>query len=153
MPDDAQLHAWSALVAVYQSVLHDVVQALEGEAALDSGVFSALAYLARAEPSGRLPLGALHDLMHPRYSQPGLSRLVQRMESAGLLERRSDPIDGRATLLAVTRRGRTCFRRAHAVYSAAVREHFLEHLEPCEQARLAADLGRVLVRRAETARG
>ena len=27
-PQAPQLHAWSALVAVYQSVLHDVVQAL-----------------------------------------------------------------------------------------------------------------------------
>ena len=51
VPPDPQLQAWSALVAVYQSVLHDVVQALETEAGLDSGVFSALAYLARAEPA------------------------------------------------------------------------------------------------------
>ena len=29
-------------------------------------------------------LSELHELMHPRYSQPGLSRLVQRMEADGL---------------------------------------------------------------------
>ena len=91
MPDDQQLRAWSSVVAVYQSVLHDVVRSLETDAGLDSGVFSALAYLARADPPGRLRLGDLHDLMHPRYSQPGLSRLVQRMEADGLVERRTDP--------------------------------------------------------------
>ena len=37
---------------------------------------------------GRLRLSELHELMHPRYSQPGLSRLVQRMEADGLVERR-----------------------------------------------------------------
>ena len=96
MAGDSQLRAWSAVVGVYQSVLHDVVRALEDEAGLDSGVFSALAYLARAEPAGRLRLSELHELMHPRYSQPGLSRLVQRMEADGLVERRPDPGDGRA---------------------------------------------------------
>ena len=44
-----------------------------------------------AEPSGRMRLSELQELMHPRYSQPGLSRLVQRMEADGLLERRADP--------------------------------------------------------------
>jgi hypothetical protein len=34
---------------VYQSVLHDVVAALDDEAGMDSGVFSALAYLERAD--------------------------------------------------------------------------------------------------------
>ena len=66
-------------MAVYQSVLHDVVRALETDAGMDSGVFSALAYLARAEPRGRMLLTELVELMHPRYSQHGLSRLVQRM--------------------------------------------------------------------------
>jgi len=115
-------------VAVYQSVLHDVVRALEDDAGLDSGVFSALAYLWRAEPVGRLRLSELQDLMYPRYSQPGLSRLAQRMEVDGLVERRADPSDGRAAVLIMTRAGRVRFARADAVYRAAVREHFGRHL-------------------------
>jgi DNA-binding MarR family transcriptional regulator len=126
--DERRLDAWSALVAVYQSVLHDVVRALEDDAGLDSGVFSALAYLARAEPAGRIRLGVLQELMHPRYSQPGLSRLVQRMEADGLVVREADPDDGRATVLAMTRAGRTRFAKADAVYTAALQEHFGRHL-------------------------
>jgi DNA-binding MarR family transcriptional regulator len=128
-PDDAeQLDAWSALVAVYQSVLHDVVRALESEAGLDSGVFSALAYLARNEPAGRMRLSVLHERMHPRYSQPGLSRLVQRMEADGLVERRTDPDDGRAAVLVMTRAGKARFAKADDVYTAALRDHFGRHL-------------------------
>jgi DNA-binding MarR family transcriptional regulator len=127
---DEQLEAWSALVAVYQAVLHDIVRALEDDAGMDSGVFSALAYLARAEPPGRMRLSELVELMHPRYSQPGLSRLVQRMEADGLVARRADPDDGRATVLFTTRAGRARFARADAVYSDAVREHFGRHLGP-----------------------
>lgn len=137
------LEAWSALVGVYQSVLHDVVHALEDEAGLDSGVFSALAYLARAEPAGRLRLSELHELMHPRYSQPGLSRLVQRMEADGLVERRPDPGDGRATLLVMTRAGRARFNRADAVYTNALREHFGRHLSVSQARALEAALAPV----------
>jgi DNA-binding MarR family transcriptional regulator len=138
--DDRRLDAWSALVAVYQSVLHDVVRALEDEAGLDSGVFSALAYLARAEPAGRMQLGVLQKLMHPRYSQPGLSRLVQRMEADGLVVRKTDPDDGRATVLAMTRTGRARFAKADGVYTAALQEHFGRHLTGAQAQALEAAL-------------
>jgi DNA-binding MarR family transcriptional regulator len=138
--DEQRLEAWSALVAVYQSVLHDVVRALEGEAGLDSGVFSALAYLARAEPAGRIRLGELQELMHPRYSQPGLSRLVQRMEADGLLSRAPDPDDGRATVLVMSRAGRARFGKADAVYTTALQEHFGRHVTAAQARALEAAL-------------
>ena len=133
-------HLWSALVAVYQTVLRDVVAALERDGGIDSGVYSVLAYLERAEPPGRLPLRTLQELMHVRYSQPGLSRLVQRMEQDGLVERRRDPGDGRAFTLVLTRGGRACFRRAHAVYRAALREHLGRHVGAADATRLAGTL-------------
>jgi DNA-binding MarR family transcriptional regulator len=109
---------WTAIVAVYQPVLRDVVTALERDAGIDSGAYSVLAYLDQA--GGRLPLRELQELMHVRYSQPGLSRLVQRLEGDGTVERRVDPGDRRATTVALTRRGRLRFRRAHDVYVAAL---------------------------------
>jgi DNA-binding MarR family transcriptional regulator len=142
------LEAWSALVAVYQGVLHDVVGALEGEGGIDSGMFSALAHVARAD--GAIPLAELQRLMYPRYSQPGLSRLVQRMEAEQLVERRIDPADGRATTVHLTRSGRSRFARADAVYRRAVDQHFSRHLATTERTRLAADLERVVDRRKET---
>ena len=106
------LAAWSTLVAVYQAVLHDVVRALGEEASMDSGVFSALAYLKRAETPHRMRMSELQARLHPRYSQPGFSRLVQRMETDGLVERRADPADGRAAILTTTRVGRRAYDRA-----------------------------------------
>jgi DNA-binding MarR family transcriptional regulator len=147
------LQAWSALVAVYQAVLHDLVRALEHAAGIDSGVFSALAHLQRADPPGQLPLAELQRLMHPRYSQPGLSRLAQRMEASGLVERRANPTDGRATTLHVTRAGRVRHERANAIYVEAVREHFLAFLSARERDRLANDLESVLARRTRSLKG
>jgi DNA-binding MarR family transcriptional regulator len=123
---DETQRLWSALVAVYQPVLRDVVGSLERDARIDSGAYSALAYLERA--GGRLPLRELHDLMRVRYSQPGLSRLVQRLEQDGLVERIVDPADRRATTVRLTRTGRTRFRRAHEVYVRALDEHLGRHL-------------------------
>jgi DNA-binding MarR family transcriptional regulator len=140
---DADLAAWSALVRVYQDVLHEVVAALERDAGIDSGMFSVLAHLERASEPGRMPLNELQRLMYPRFSQPGLSRLVQRMEAAGLVERRRDPVDGRATNLVATRAGRARFRRANATYARAVHEFFGAHLTAAERKRLTADLDRV----------
>ncbi len=119
-PEQTQ-RLWSALVAVYQPVLREVVDALERDAGIDSGTYSALAYLDQA--GGRMRIGDLHALLRVRYSQPGLSRLVQRMERDGIVERHIDPDDRRGTVVSLTRRGRTRFRRAHEVYTAALGEH------------------------------
>jgi DNA-binding MarR family transcriptional regulator len=145
-PDEA----WSTLVSVYQAVLHDVVQTLGEQAGMDSGVFSALAYLERADPPHRMGMSELQQHLHPRYSQPGLSRLIQRMEADGLVERRPDPVDGRAAVLVTTRAGRRSYARANAVYSEAVREHFGRHLQPRDAAQLADALRGVLARRVTT---
>ena len=115
------LEAWTAIVAAYQSVLHDLVAVLEREARIDSGVFSALAYLDRAAPPHRLPMSDVQRLMHPRYSQPGFSRLVSRMEQDGLVRRTPDPDDGRAVVLVSTRAGQARYTRANAVYTATVK--------------------------------
>ena len=140
------LASWSALVTVYQSVLHDVVAELD-RIGMDSGVFSALAYLERATPAHRLPMAELQRAMHPRYSQPGFSRLVQRMEADDLVERRADPDDRRATIIVTTRTGRKQFRTANAIYVAALGTSFGSHLSADEHKRLATMLERVAARR------
>jgi DNA-binding MarR family transcriptional regulator len=144
MTDADPLTTWSAVVTLYQAVLHDVVGRLGEEAGMDSGVFSALAYLERSEPRHRMRLAELQQLMHPRYSQPGLSRLVQRMEADGLVERRADPDDGRAAILVTTAAGRRAYARANRVYDAAVHEHFDRHLAPRDRAQLEAIVARAM---------
>jgi DNA-binding MarR family transcriptional regulator len=132
------IRLWSALVDVYQPVLRDVVQVLERDAGIDSGAYSALAYLERAE--GGLRLSDLHALMRVRYSQPGLSRLVQRLEEDGFVERRVDPDDRRGTVVTFTRAGRTRYRRARAVYEAALEEHLGRYVSATEAVQLTAAL-------------
>ncbi len=149
MTTDA-VRLWSALVDVYQPVLRDVVADLERQAGIDSGTYSVLAYLDRAGEAMRL--GALHALMRVRYSQPGLSRLVQRMEADALLERSVDPDDRRSTVVTLTPAGRSRFRTAHAVYETALDEHLGAFLNPAEARALTGALetlaGAISARRA-----
>ncbi len=120
-PDTPELDAWGAIVSIYQSVLHELVNVLEREVGMDSGVFSALAYLERAVPPHRMRMSELQRLLHPRYSQPGFSRLVSRMETDGLVAREPDPDDGRAVQIVTTRAGRNRYQRASDVYTPEVR--------------------------------
>jgi DNA-binding MarR family transcriptional regulator len=141
---------WRALVDVYQPVLREVVTELERDAGIDSGTYSVLAYLDRAD--GVLPLAELQGLMRVRYSQPGLSRLVQRMESDGLVTRAGDPDDRRATTVALTRAGRARTRAARAVYDRALEHHLGAHVGVDDARRLVTLLERVATRRAAGAR-
>ncbi|HEY5172067.1 MAG TPA: hypothetical protein VIK54_10105, partial [Acidimicrobiia bacterium] len=65
----------------------------------------------------------------------------------GLVERRPDAADRRATIVVTTRAGRTQFRDANAVYVAALRTSFGRHLRAGDHARLAAILSRVTAHR------
>jgi DNA-binding MarR family transcriptional regulator len=136
---------WSALVAVYQPVLRDVVTVLERDAGIDSGAYSVLAYLDQA--GAPMPLRELQQLMRVRYSQPGLSRLIQRMERDGVVERRVDPDDRRATFVGLTRTGRARFRRAQDVYSTALDEQLGRYVPATEAAELARALRAVVAAR------
>ena len=55
---------------------------------------------------------------------PSVTKLVQELESRGLLEKRADSRDGRVILLVLTPEGETCFRRyvrdMHASWSASL---------------------------------
>lgn len=77
-------------------------------------------------------------------SRSRVSRLVDELEKQGLVERRPDPDDGRATLACLTSEGRRAFRRAAPVYLAGIERHFTRHLSPTEQAAIACGLQRVV---------
>jgi DNA-binding MarR family transcriptional regulator len=54
-------------------------------------------------------------MVHPTSA----TNIVQRLEAAGLVERRRNPRDGRGTLAAITARGRTVMEAATADLIAA----------------------------------
>jgi DNA-binding MarR family transcriptional regulator len=70
---------------------------------------TALATIAREGP---LTLGALADTEH--VTPPSMTKVVEKLESLGLIERRPDPADGRRVLAAVTAAGLDLLAEARA---------------------------------------
>ena len=57
-------------------------------------------------------------------SRSGLTRLIDRLEEAALVERRSCPSDRRGSFLAITDQGRETLGRMWTVYEGVIRDEF-----------------------------
>jgi DNA-binding MarR family transcriptional regulator len=76
-------------------------------------------------------------------SKSGLSRLVDRMEEAGLVSRRPCEEDGRGFYVDLTDAGIARLHEAAPVHVRGIIEHFTQLLEQEEAAVLAASLDRI----------
>ena len=77
-------------------------------------------------------------------SRSGVTRLVDRLEAAGLIERASCPSDRRGTFAVLTEAGRHAFEEARPFVDRAVEEHFGRHLDATEAGQLEAILTKLL---------
>jgi DNA-binding MarR family transcriptional regulator len=111
----------------------------EAMAALDltPTQFSALVRVVEAGAVGQNQLGRL-SAMDPATIQG----VVRRLEQRGLLQRRPDPADRRATILAATAEGQALAGRAAAI-GARVTEATLAPLSPAERRQLLRALGKM----------
>jgi DNA-binding MarR family transcriptional regulator len=96
-----------------------------------------LAYLARMEGCRQNELAAVLEVRPIT-----LGRLLDRLEGAGLVERRPDPLDRRAVRLHLTARARARVERLRAV-AGITYERALRGLSGAERARLLELLARV----------
>lgn len=144
----AFLRTFLQFTKLYQAVQRPVVARLNAESGIEPGMFAVLVYLhdAGKESDGAVPLAKLYRLMRTRYSQPGLSRLIKRMEVRGLLKRSGHPTDGRATILALTRSGHALYDRSVHVYQDALYDFFGCHLTASEVGDLSDLLAKLIDR-------
>ena len=61
-------------------------------------------------------------------SKSGLTRVIDRMEETGLVERRRPPDDRRAIEVVMTPKGEEALRAARLVHRHGIHEHFARHL-------------------------
>jgi DNA-binding MarR family transcriptional regulator len=104
----------------------DMTRALDAELTQRHGLpltsYEVLLFLADS-PEGRMRMSELADSV--LLSRSGLTRLVDRLERDGLLERKQCEDDARGYFAAITDRGRTVFTEARRTHLAGVRERFL----------------------------
>jgi DNA-binding MarR family transcriptional regulator len=99
--------------------------------------FSALSVLHTLHRDGPLRLTDL--LPTEQLKQPALTSLVANLEQEGLVERRPDPTDGRASLISLTSAGREIVSTRHA-HRVAKLTALVDQLTPEERAVLAGSV-------------
>jgi DNA-binding MarR family transcriptional regulator len=62
------------------------------------------------------------------YSKSGFTRVVDRMEEAGLVRRVRPDYDRRSILIVLTDRGREAMENARRHHRKAIEQHFSQHL-------------------------
>jgi DNA-binding MarR family transcriptional regulator len=111
------------------------------EAELQPGWFDLLAALRRSGPPYELnPTELMRATL---LSSGGITKRLDRLVEAGLVERRPDPNDRRGTLVRLTRKGRSVIDRLIAVH-VANEERLLQSLGPAERRALDGALRRLL---------
>src|SRR6266498_3429025 len=90
---------------------------LRQEAGTDLGP-SQVAALATIERHGPLSPSELAE--RERIKRPTATRIVRRLESAGLVERIKDPEDGRASILSATQKARSMLKALRARKTAYI---------------------------------
>lgn len=127
------MDAWESLLRAQVTLMKEFAEDFRG-AEVSMQEYDVLYTLAGC-PQGRSRLRDLAE--HVRLSQPGLSRLVERMETDGLVSRERDPQDGRGTLVGLTDRGREAQRAVGRVHAASIVTRMTGSLTREEQAELA----------------
>jgi DNA-binding MarR family transcriptional regulator len=129
-----ELAAWAGFLRVHAAVTRELDAELSVAHGMPLSSYEVLLYLHSA-PEGMMRMSELADSV--LLSRSGLTRLVDRLEGAGLLERRQCSSDARGFHAAITATGRSAFRDAHTTHLAGVRERFLRHFSAEELGRLA----------------
>jgi DNA-binding MarR family transcriptional regulator len=121
-PDDPRLRAWIAFLQAHAVVTRRLEAELSAERGLALADYDALVQLAIADDR-RLRMSELADRVV--LSRSGVSRLVDRLESDGLVARRACPTDARGSWAELTPAGLDRLRHAAPVHLRGVDAHFL----------------------------
>jgi DNA-binding MarR family transcriptional regulator len=142
MPSDPTTDAWIALVRAQQKVLGAVEADLKAAGFPPLAWYDILLELRRARPDGLRPMDFEPRLL---LAQHNVSRLLDRLEKAGLIQRMAHRSDGRGQQIHITDAGLDLQKRMWPVYGAAIERHVGSRLAGDEEARkLAGLLGKLL---------
>ena len=137
---ETHLAAWRAVLNAHKSVVAHAEHAL-ATAELPPLAWYDVLWAIRRAPARRVRMAELAASL--TISRGGLTKLADRLETAGLIRREPADNDGRGLYAVVTAEGNTLLRRMWPVYSRALRETFVSAITEQEAAVIAAALGRV----------
>lgn len=132
--------AWGGLLGMHGRLLRQIDADLQEYARITHAEFEVLLRLSWAEGRRRrIQELAAQSLL----TRSGISRVVERLERAGLVERVGAEEDRRGAYAVLTDVGLECFQRALTHHVAFVRRRFLSHFSIAELEQMAAFWRRV----------
>lgn len=135
-------NAWIAFVSAHRRLLREIDKRMQESGVVPLDVYDILLILEES-PERRLRMTELAEASF--FSKSGTTRLVDRLEKEGWVERLACPNDRRAIHVRVTPAGSKERERAWPVYRAAIGELFAAHMSEEEARALSA----VIVRMAD----
>jgi DNA-binding MarR family transcriptional regulator len=141
--DDPRLTAWRAFLAAHARLIRRLDEELRMEHGLSLAEYETLLQIA-SSPGRRLRMHELAERVV--LSRSGTTRLIDRLESDGLVERISCTSDARGAEAVVTRPGLERLRQASGTHLRGIDSYFLGVIDPGDLAAVERSLGDVASR-------
>ncbi|KJS18343.1 MAG: MarR family transcriptional regulator [Hoeflea sp. BRH_c9] len=136
-PKPQTIATWIALANANRVVLEGIEDALKAAGLPRLDWYDALLEIEKAGAAGIRPFDLKERLLLPQY---GMSRLLDRMAKAGLVDRQGVENDGRGQIVSLTPEGRSVRRAMWPVYA----ERLTRSVEGSISQEEASDLARLL---------
>ncbi len=134
---DGRVLAFGWLQGAANRLEYILGRAIEDECGISHVMFEVLLILGRAGGPGM----SMRAIAQERVlSTGGVTRLIDRMEAAGLVLRDDDPADRRGRLVRLTQRGEETVVRAARLHAENVQRLFLDSLPAAHREQFARDL-------------
>jgi DNA-binding MarR family transcriptional regulator len=138
---DAKFRGWYATAQMALRSLEAIERDFAAQAGIPMSWFEALAFLHKEE-DGRRRMSELAE--QSLLSRGGATRLIARMEDAGLVTREIPKEDRRATYAVLTDEGRATLERVMPIHEALVQQWFTAAIDEDEAEQLRDISVRVL---------
>jgi DNA-binding MarR family transcriptional regulator len=120
---------WLRFVETHAAIVRRLDEDLSAKNGLTLSSFEVLYELVRA-PGNRLRMAELADRL--LFTRSGITRLVDRLERDGFVERNDCPHDGRGVYAILTEKGFDTFEAAAASHADGIRNLFFDPLDGWE---------------------
>lgn len=120
-----QLAAWRVFLETSYALIDILDAELQAERGITLSWYDALVHLDEAESGLRMNELASRILL----SRSGLTRVIDKMEEAGLVRRERPADNRRVVLVHITPHGLETLSAARSVHRRGIYEHFIKHLE------------------------
>jgi DNA-binding MarR family transcriptional regulator len=127
--DDPRLAPWRAFLVAHARISRRLDEELRSEHDLSLAEYDALLTIARS-PGRRIRMGLLADEVI--LSKSGVTRLIDRLVTDGLVERGVCLSDARGAEAVLTEAGLSRMRAASRTHLRGISEHFLDVVDPAD---------------------